>query len=73
MFLGSSLATHQQQVQLAGSTIAAAKQTRPRGSKGRTALAAAPAASQMVTRSQAAAQKHVERMQTRSSQCKRIS
>ena len=55
----------------AESTIAAAKQTQPRGSKGCTASAAAPA-SQMVTRSQAAARKHVERMQARSRQCKRI-
>ena len=56
----------------AGSTIAAAKQIRLRGSKVRTASAAAPAASQMVTRSQAAARKHVERMQARSRQCKHI-
>ena len=54
------------------STIAAAKRTRPRGSKGRTASAPAPGASQMVTRSQAAAQKHVERMQARSRQCRRM-
>ena len=53
-------------------TAGAAKQTQPRGSKRRTA-SAAPAASQMVTRSQAAAQKHVERMQTRSRQSKRFS
>ena len=50
----------------------AAKQTWPRGSKRRTASAAATAASQIVTRSQAAAQKHVERMQTRSRQSKRL-
>ena len=57
----------------ASTTAGAAKQTQARGSKRHAASAAAPAASQMVTRSQAAARKHVERMQTRSRQCKRIS
>ena len=57
----------------AGIIAGAARQTQSRGSKRRTASAAAPAASQMVTRSQAAAQKHVERMQTRSRQSNRSS
>ena len=43
---------------------ALAQQAQPRGSKRRPASAAAPTASRMVTRSQVAAQKHVQRMQT---------
>ena len=53
--------------QAASTTADAAEGVQPRGSKRRTA-AAGPVASRMVTRSQAAAQKHVERMQTRSMQ-----
>ncbi|KAL3131738.1 hypothetical protein ABBQ38_007457 [Trebouxia sp. C0009 RCD-2024] len=46
--------------------VSGAGAARSRGRQRRTATAAAPAASRMVTRSQAAAQKHVQRMQSRS-------